>query len=487
MESCVISGNYPTATDNQPAININAGAVFTAENLEVTGNLSDTIISVKGQASIMNMTLAGNHKAAGTGYGNLNFVPSGDTRITNSILWNSPLNTLPSNVHITWSDLPSPVSGQGNISLDPLFAAGSYKLTGGSPCVDTGDPATQSPPPFDLDGKVRIWDGHGSGTAIIDMGAYEYGAPFRIDIGADQAVCQGNTVTLDAGAGYTSYNWDNGLGNQQYYTTGAEGLHTVTVVFPNGDTGLGTMHLTVHPLPVPDLGGDKSACQGETVTLCAEPEFAAYHWSNGASTRSIQVSAGGQWWITVQDGSTGCWSAQKYVNVVFHTLPSITMPADTTVCAGTSVTLIPVYSGVQTFVWSPGGQTTPTITVDSTGIGIGSRTYKLVVRSEWSCGDSGEVRVTFKQCTGMDDNVMSQLMVFPNPSDGVFTVQCKAETGECNLTVTDITGKTLYRRIVPGDQAGLGTNIDLRGNAPGIYILELSGKKGRYYRKVIVE
>jgi len=37
-------------------------------------------------------------------------------------------------------------------------------------------------PPWDLDGNIRIWDGNDDGTAIIDMGPYEYDAPvYAID------------------------------------------------------------------------------------------------------------------------------------------------------------------------------------------------------------------------------------------------------------------------------------------------------------------
>jgi hypothetical protein len=32
-------------------------------------------------------------------------------------------------------------------------------------------------PPWDILGNHRIWDGDGNGSAIIDMGAYEYGSP----------------------------------------------------------------------------------------------------------------------------------------------------------------------------------------------------------------------------------------------------------------------------------------------------------------------
>jgi hypothetical protein len=70
----------------------------------------------------------------------------------------------------------SALSGtNGNLSLDPEFrnpASADYHLLTGSPAIDAGisDPAL---PPTDIDGNPRVQDGDGSGTAVIDIGAYE--------------------------------------------------------------------------------------------------------------------------------------------------------------------------------------------------------------------------------------------------------------------------------------------------------------------------
>jgi hypothetical protein len=68
----------------------------------------------------------------------------------------------------------------GNISADPLFAnptLGDYHLQQGSPSIDTGDNQASNLPDTDLDGHPRILDGDGNGTAIVDMGVYEFLLP----------------------------------------------------------------------------------------------------------------------------------------------------------------------------------------------------------------------------------------------------------------------------------------------------------------------
>src|SRR6266540_857399 len=64
-----------------------------------------------------------------------------------------------------------------NISADPLFTnptQGDYHLQKGSPSIDAGDNLAPNLPDKDLDGHPRILDGSGKGTAIVDMGVYEF-------------------------------------------------------------------------------------------------------------------------------------------------------------------------------------------------------------------------------------------------------------------------------------------------------------------------
>jgi hypothetical protein len=62
----------------------------------------------------------------------------------------------------------------GNISANPLFAAGTYYLQAGSPCIDKGDGTAADIPATDFGGGVRIRDGNGDGSIIIDMGIDEF-------------------------------------------------------------------------------------------------------------------------------------------------------------------------------------------------------------------------------------------------------------------------------------------------------------------------
>ncbi len=69
------------------------------------------------------------------------------------------------------------IGRNGNISSNPGFAdqmKGNYRLTLGSPAIDAGDNIAVGDIRTDLDGNPRIVDAYGDGTAIVDIGAYEF-------------------------------------------------------------------------------------------------------------------------------------------------------------------------------------------------------------------------------------------------------------------------------------------------------------------------
>ncbi len=64
----------------------------------------------------------------------------------------------------------------GNLTADPKFLNKffNFKLKASSPAIDAGTNSAPGLPRKDLFGRPRIVDGNGDGTAVIDMGAYEF-------------------------------------------------------------------------------------------------------------------------------------------------------------------------------------------------------------------------------------------------------------------------------------------------------------------------
>ncbi|MBL7148613.1 MAG: T9SS type A sorting domain-containing protein [Candidatus Cloacimonetes bacterium] len=77
------------------------------------------------------------------------------------------------------------IDGGGNIIVDSLQAQslfeditnGDFHLIEGSLAIDAGFDTLGYYYPFDMDYNHRVWDGDGNGSAIIDIGPYEYNSP----------------------------------------------------------------------------------------------------------------------------------------------------------------------------------------------------------------------------------------------------------------------------------------------------------------------
>ena len=99
---------------------------------------------------IINNTIFGN--VAGQSAGGIFQFSSSYPSIKNTIVWGNVPDSLNSFFDVTYSDIEGGSPGVGNKNADPLFTDpvnGDFFLLAGSPCIDSGDPAS----PLDCDGS----------------------------------------------------------------------------------------------------------------------------------------------------------------------------------------------------------------------------------------------------------------------------------------------------------------------------------------------
>ncbi|MBS1911927.1 MAG: hypothetical protein JST22_08080 [Bacteroidetes bacterium] len=203
-------------------------------------------------------------------------------------------------------------------------------------------------------------------------------------------LCPGDTVVLEAPAGYDRYLWTDGSTGQAFIARSA-GTYTVTVSTAEGCSGTAqpvTIALEAPPSPTITVEGSSSLCPGDSVRLQAPPGFKVYRWSNGDTTSSTLVRAAGNYSVTVTD-TIGCTGTSPVVEItISNTLtPVITPSGPTTLCQGDSVTL-EAPPGFASYAWSS-GESTPEVVVH------GSGSYNVTVRSTGGCtGTSAPVDVT---------------------------------------------------------------------------------------------
>jgi hypothetical protein len=204
------------------------------------------------------------------------------------------------------------------------------------------------------------------------------------NLGPDQTVCPGSSVTFNAGGGYSSYLWST-FNTTQTLAVTTPGTYRVTVTAANGCTGSDTVQLFNYGFVAPNLGPDINVCQ-PNAALNAGSGYSTYQWSTGAITQTITVNASGTYSVTVTDVN-GC-SGIDAINVSFNSIV-MTLGPDQTVCQPQTVVLNPQLAGNFTYSWSTGA-TTATLTLSNPG----SYNVRLAATNTFGCIARDTVLVT---------------------------------------------------------------------------------------------
>ncbi|GAG07073.1 unnamed protein product, partial [marine sediment metagenome] len=229
--------------------------------------------------------------------------------------------------------------------------------------------------------SVTITDGNGC-TDTDDVIIWFYTNP-TVDLGPDTSTCDGNIITLNAGAGYTTYLWSDSTTNQTLNITLA-GNYSVTITDGNGCADRDSIDITIHSNPVVDLGADQEGCDGDIITLDAGVSFTTYQWSDSSTNQTLDVTATGNYSVTITDGN-GCTDRDS-VNVTINTNPVVDLGADQEGCDGDIITL-DAGVGFTTYQWSD-SSTNQTLDVTATG------NYSVTITDGNGCTDRDSVNVT---------------------------------------------------------------------------------------------
>lgn len=259
------------------------------------------------------------------------------------------------------------------------------------------------------------------------------------------AICAGQSITLDAGAGYAVYSWNTNQ-NGQSISVNSAGNYNVTVTTFQGCVGTSAdVNIVVNPLPVVDLGPDTIVCTGAVLELDGGNPGSTYAWSTFEITQTINVTTTGLYTVAVTD-QNGCTGNDAIAVTVSDLLdPVIVANGPVVFCAGESVTLDA--GPGQDYLWSTGA-TTQTITVSTGGL------YEVLVTDQYGCGGTDDETVTILQLPNaviqpggpiflcsQDTITLSASNTFVNynwsPGGGSTSSVEVWETGSYTVTVTD--------------------------------------------------
>jgi large repetitive protein len=182
-------------------------------------------------------------------------------------------------------------------------------------------------------------------------------------ISGPDTFCEGGSITLTASAG-SSYLWSTGAITQSINVATVDS-YSVTVTNANGCSATSAAKsVAMSSAAIPTISGATAFCAGGSTTLTASAG-SSYLWSTGATSPSINVTAAGNYSVTVTYAN-GCSRTSPDTVVTVNPLPTATITASgsTSFCPGGSVTL--TASAGASYLWSTGA-TTPSINVSTGG------------------------------------------------------------------------------------------------------------------------
>lgn len=181
-------------------------------------------------------------------------------------------------------------------------------------------------------------------TESFTVNVHPYPNPAII---GESSFCQGESTTLTA-VGGNSYLWSN-YEQTPSISVSTPGVYVVTVSSEYGCSSTSSHTVVSHPLPVPQITGESTFCDGSFATLNASGGI-SYLWSSGEATPNISAYQAGTYIVTITN-EHGCTSTAQ-TQVTSNTPPSVVINGATEICEG-DYTVFNVASNANcSYVWN---------------------------------------------------------------------------------------------------------------------------------------
>ncbi|MCC7317210.1 MAG: T9SS type A sorting domain-containing protein, partial [Bacteroidales bacterium] len=318
----------------------------------------------------------------------------------------------------------------------------------------------------------------------------------EVVLGDDLSFCGNEAYMLDAGNVGATFNWSTGATTQTLDISAEAigyGMHElwVEVTNLNGCSSVDTIQVTYNMLPEVNLGDDQSICGETSLAFNAANDEADFLWSNGSTGGTLQAGATEfgygthVLWVQVTD-QNGCMASDTVKATFNEAPPMVVLGNDTTLCAGIPKNLHVDMTGYS-LLWS-NGSVEAAIIADTTGFGFGTQTFWVDLTAENGCVTrSEEIIITFKNCTGINENDALDIQVFPNPSNGRFSLELNSTKRESvNIQVFDGAGNLVYQQKNLSVRSNSRHEINLTQQPSGVYNLMIEGDKV-YSKRLIIK
>lgn len=298
-----------------------------------------------------------------------------------------------------------------------------------------------------------------------------------VSAGGPISFCSGGSVVLTSSASSGNV-WSNSATTNSITVTSG-GTYTVRVnngtCLSNVSAGITVTVSTTPPTPTINAGGPTTFCAGGSVVLSSSSP-SLNTWSNGATTQSITVTTGNSYSVTA--GNVGCSSTSSSALVTVNPLPTVTFSALPGMCVYNNPIALTGGSpsgGTYSGSGVSGGMFNPTTA------GTGAKTITYSFTDGNGCTNTSNSSIVVDGCAAIEEQDGRQFKLFPNPSNGIFTISSEGYAFE-SVSVYNHLGQLVLNQISNQDNQ----EIDLTNFESGIYTIRVNHESGVENIRVIL-
>lgn len=234
-----------------------------------------------------------------------------------------------------------------------------------------------------------------------------------------------------------------------------------TVTFTNGTSG-GYLHVPeTYMWEFPGATPATSTDKNPTVT----------YNQCGAHDVKLVVNRGGQ-----------IDSVSKTAYIQVGPIANISSAPGDTACPHVPITLDANIAGA-TYLWSPGGETTQSITITSQEYGLGSHDFTVSVTKD-GCESVDNHTIFYDGCVGTPEIGKNSIAVYPNPANDLAHIAIPS-AGNYQIRLYNSQGETVLTRDVQISEAS-EIQLNISNFSNGVYMLQLDNGKTSVSSKVII-
>jgi hypothetical protein len=301
----------------------------------------------------------------------------------------------------------------------------------------------------------------------------------NLSLTGPSTICEGQVANLVA-SGASTYSWSTGA-NTASISASPIYIGTYSVTATNTLTGCSVTavkQVSVNPLPAISVyGTGNSVCLGSSIGFGATGAI-SYTWSNGSNTQFVTLTPTTTTTYSVLGlGAYGCIGLATQV-VTVNSLPAITVAGNRTIClSGGNFTA----SGANTYTWSSNSYY-----LQGSAVTIASSQANVCTVSGTDgngCVGTTILNLVVVPCTGiasLNANGVNNAIVYPNPSNGEFTVELKNGLTK-TIDIIDVTGRIVLTKATDLDLVHL--NINSLSN--GVYYVKIKSNNTTSTLKIL--